>query len=69
MRKVQQRENATSPSTSAGTTVNIQPADLENEIRHRAYEIWQNSGHPDGHDLEHWLQAEVEIRAARSKAA
>ena len=32
------------------------------KIAARAYEIWQASGCPDGHDLEHWLQAERELR-------
>ncbi len=30
----------------------------------RAYEIWQASGRPDGHDQDHWFQAERELRAA-----
>jgi Protein of unknown function (DUF2934) len=30
----------------------------------RAYEIWKTNGCPEGHDLEHWLQAEAELREA-----
>jgi hypothetical protein len=30
-------------------------------IRKRAYEIWENEGRPDGHSVDHWLQAETEI--------
>ena len=40
--------------------------DLEDDrdrIRHRAYQIWENAGRPDGRDLEHWLQAEHEMVA------
>lgn len=33
------------------------------KIAARAYEIWQASGRTDGHDQEHWLQAERELRA------
>jgi len=33
------------------------------KIAARAYEIWQANGRPNGHDLEHWLQAERELRA------
>lgn len=30
----------------------------------RAREIWKAAGCPEGHDMEHWLQAEAELRAA-----
>lgn len=30
-------------------------------IRLRAYEIWVREGQPEGHELEHWLQARREI--------
>jgi len=69
MRKVQQRENASSPSTSTSAPASPQIAGVETQIRLRAYEIWQKSGQPDGRALEHWLQAEAEIRDASSKAA
>jgi Protein of unknown function (DUF2934) len=32
-------------------------------IRTRAYEIWENEGRPDGHSVDHWLQAEMEINS------
>ncbi len=35
------------------------------KIAERAYQIWQASGRPDGHDQEHWFQAERELSAAR----
>lgn len=31
-------------------------------IRERAYFIWENNGHPEGQDLEHWLIAEIEMK-------
>jgi hypothetical protein len=31
------------------------------EIRTRARELWEQSGRPEGRDLEFWLQAESEI--------
>jgi hypothetical protein len=31
-------------------------------IRERAYFIWENSGRPNGQDLEHWLIAEIEMK-------
>jgi hypothetical protein len=30
-------------------------------ISHRAYELWENEGRPEGNDLRHWLQAEQEV--------
>ncbi|MDJ0619762.1 MAG: DUF2934 domain-containing protein [Calothrix sp. MO_192.B10] len=33
----------------------------EDDIRLKAYEIWQRNGYPDGKSLEHWLQAEQEL--------
>ena len=32
-------------------------------IAHRAWEIWQHEGCPEGRDMEHWLQAEKELGA------
>lgn len=31
------------------------------EVRERAYRIWEKEGKPHGCDLEHWLQAEREL--------
>ena len=36
--------------------------ELTQKIRHRAAEIWQAKGQPEGRDEEFWLQAEQEIR-------
>ena len=35
----------------------------EQRVRERAYDIWQNTGLPEGKSVEHWLQAEAEITA------
>jgi HSP20 family molecular chaperone IbpA len=35
--------------------------ELHNSIRHRAYELFEQGGHADGHADEHWLQAENEL--------
>jgi hypothetical protein len=35
---------------------------LEDKIRQRAYELWQQSGKADGSEMDFWLQAEREIR-------
>src|SRR5438132_5584124 len=37
----------------------------EQAIRERAYAIWEQEGHPNGKDLDHWLYAEAEIGSCR----
>jgi hypothetical protein len=44
-------------------------ADLHQQIRDRAYEIYESRGRDDGHDLEDWVQAEAEILARNTKLA
>lgn len=34
---------------------------LEEQIRRRAYELYEARGPEDGHELEDWLQAEIDI--------
>ncbi len=31
------------------------------QIRQRAYQIWEESGRPEGHEMDHWLEAEREV--------
>jgi len=40
----------------------------ESQIGVAAYKLWESAGHPSGRDLEFWLNAEKQLRAA-SKAA
>jgi hypothetical protein len=49
------------------TTMKTEPS--SDMIAQRARQIWKAAGCPEGHDLEHWLRAEAELRAAgRQKA-
>jgi hypothetical protein len=36
---------------------------VQRAIRERAHAIWEHAGRPEGRALDHWLQAEREIRA------
>jgi hypothetical protein len=36
------------------------------EIALCAHQIWEQAGRPDGRDMEHWLQAEAQLRKSRS---
>jgi DUF2934 family protein len=35
---------------------------IEDKIRERAYELWQQSGQRGGSEMDFWLQAEQEIK-------
>ena len=41
----------------------VVPFNLEDEIRKRAYELWEQCGRESGHENEHWLVAEQEVRS------
>jgi len=41
----------------------MQSDGLVEEIRRRAYDIWEAQGRPDNRQVENWLQAEAECRA------
>jgi hypothetical protein len=42
---------------------------IEHQIQQRAYELYEQRGRTDGHDLEDWLQAEHEIKDSQENAA
>jgi Protein of unknown function (DUF2934) len=44
---------------------------VEEQIRQRAYELYESRGREDGHDVDDWLTAEEEItkRSTRTAAA
>jgi hypothetical protein len=45
----------------------VNGASLEEQIRQRAYELYEQRGRYDGFAKEDWLQAEVEIRGRQVK--
>jgi len=54
------------PGTKPATAVHDVPADIPTDIdaaiRRRAYELYEACGRIDGHELDDWLRAEVEIK-------
>lgn len=40
--------------------------DVEERIRQRAYELYEQEGRQEGRDQEYWLRAEAEIRGRRT---
>lgn len=51
------------PDPSADCTA--EPVIPHDEIRKRAYDLWDRNHRPDGYELEFWLMAERELRAER----
>ena len=45
-----------------------QSENVAEQIRLRAYELYEARGREDGHDLEDWQQAEAEITGSQRKA-
>ncbi len=43
--------------------------DLEQAIRRRAYELYEQRGRHDGHAQDDWLQAEAEVLSRYSRTA
>jgi hypothetical protein len=58
-------------TTTTTTTANRGESaiDLQEDIRRRAYELYERRGGRDGHDIEDWLQAEAELAQERTMAA
>ena len=41
----------------------VEGESMEEEIRSLAYQLYCEGGYQDGHDFEHWLQAEQQVQA------
>jgi hypothetical protein len=44
------------------------PGVTSEQIALRAYEIYCDAGRPDGHDTEHWAQAESQLRTEKQNS-
>jgi hypothetical protein len=49
------------------TQVTKSTPDLQEQIRRRAYELYEQRGRGDGRDLDDWLQAESEVKQQKAK--
>ena len=45
------------------------PQEVEHQIRQRAYQLYEERGREDGHELDNWLRAEQEITEKKARAA
>ena len=42
--------------------------ELQNQIRARAFQLYEQRGRDDGHDLDDWLQAEADLSQVHKAA-
>jgi len=59
---------AQDPNTDKPSNIVTDP-NREEEIRRRAYALYEQRGREDGHDVDDWLRAEVELADQTLKAA
>jgi len=60
------RTTATRRQTPALAVMKSSP-ELQEQIRHRAYELYEQRGRDEGHELDDWLQAESEVTQQKAK--
>ena len=51
------------------TSVPVDPKVLEDQIRARAYELYEERGKEEGNDVDDWLRAEAEITSSKQRGA
>lgn len=61
------RSASTASRTSTTVAVMKSGSELQDQIRRRAYELYEQHGSNDGHEVGDWLQAESEV--AQKKVA
>ncbi len=57
------------PPKKPPATVTSEAEDLESQIRQRAFELYQERGLEDGHEVDDWLRAEEEITSKKTRSA
>ncbi len=58
---------ADAPSTEAAADGVPADAITFEQIRERAYELWERNHRPDGFEIQFWLLAERELKAERER--
>lgn len=62
-------ETGSTPQVRKAVSLNSPtPIDLEDQIRRRAYELYEERGRTPGHENEDWLRAEREIRVGKARS-
>lgn len=55
------------PTSTVKTQRTKPPVDLREQVHRRAYELYEQRGREDGHELDDWLQAESEVVPKKTK--
>src|SRR6266849_3346702 len=63
------RYSPMSPNPPIPLRPNLTDAEIEEQIRQRAYELYQGRGGVDGNATDDWLQAKEEVLSYKAKAA
>jgi Protein of unknown function (DUF2934) len=63
--EIEKKPSSLAPKSDEPTVV----ISIEGKIQKRAYELYQQRGRTNGHELDDWLQAECEIKDAQASAA
>lgn len=56
------------PKQDSPSRVEQNSPEVEQQIRTRAYELYEGRGRTDGHDVDDWLRAESEITSGKQEA-
>ena len=56
------------PTLPKETRATQSPVDSQEQVRRRAFELYEQRGREHGHDLDDWLQAESEFAPQQTKA-
>ncbi len=62
-------KKATASKAVENTTLPQSQGDVEDLIRYRAYQLFEQRGRNHGFDIEDWLRAEVEVTQTKAQLA
>jgi len=69
-RRASQRESSSgAPINGRAEALAESQEQLHQQIAERAYSLYERSGFQEGNELDHWLEAERQIKGVRSQAA
>ena len=60
---------AKEPGKKPAISAPVDPDTFEDQIRARAYELYEERGKEDGHDVDDWIRAEAEITLRKHRSA
>jgi Protein of unknown function (DUF2934) len=61
------RESEINDKRSEPASKILDPTQLEDQIRRRAYELYEARGREHGRDLEDWFRAEAEVTSRKAR--